>query len=280
MSTPIEQHINNVIVTLALDNYVYHMGDPGHRLNPDYYTRLDRVRASDGSRLKLKDPAVQAFFECIGINAGSVPSAASLYAAFSAHVKALNSVRTWSQDSAVQKLMALKAGNGWAELDKVLISTHCASLSHFFDDLSIVRHPGDTGYVEESGYRVEVWVTVGDNFDFTDEWFAAASSREYALRLVDMILTGKLPVNNPIDPEGPIAITDIKVFHGSEVVINARLIYTINAQLEPSQPMPISVDGPRTQAVGDSILKDLAKFAPSFDLRYLKGLVLEESLGL
>lgn len=287
-NTPIQRFIHDVSLVNAMTEFVFHLDDYGHRLDPDFFVKLNKRRAEDGTRLNFKDPGVRALFEILDMDSNAVPAPADFKIVFKYESDYHGNPTHHSKLPAIKALVAMKKDNGWAGLNKVLKLSHGIPLSRFFEDDDIHHHPEDTGSVGENCYRIQVTEACisrdGYDLDFTTQWFAVASDCEHALRLVGMIMTGELPVQVSKAFSVPLWVSHIKVFEGQSVVLNIVVKGCEHLQADVKQTFPLFSDGAKSKVCGDlSLIQELVRFAPTLEfenLRHTKGLVLEESLGL
>lgn len=280
--TPIEVHIRSLSVAKAMENFVYRLVYDG-LLSADYGLALDKVRTKDGSALNLKDPAVQAFMDCLHFEEDVVPSAGDLLVSICQAAQKMVSPEAHCQLPELQHFAATQSGRGWAELDRLLVYFFGYRLSTFFNEVEIFHHRDDTADVGEKCYLVMVessslcapsWAICE-----LDSWSAAASNLEYALRLVEGILVGRIDTEKP--ENGCEIIERIRVLHGDSELLLAIIEQEFDAQGEREQQTPLLIDVQASQISGDRLLiQAIAQYAPSLDLCVLKGSVLEDSLGL
>lgn len=283
--SPIQNYIEDLSLILSMNNFVFHLNDYGHRLNPDFFTCLKKLKARDGSHLRLDDQAVQSFFDVLGLDVNLGMSAADIHTHFGSEFDFHEQPEHHSCLQAVKDLVALRKDNGWVELNKLLTVTHGVPLGSFFDEISIHYHPDDTGPVGEIRYRVRVdhagISSDGYALRFADEWFAVSSTCEHALRLVEMIMTGSLQVLDKKTFDSQLAISSIQVMKGQLPILHVLMENPDSAHIKGSKKIPLVCDGRLSKVYGDaSLVKAIAMFAPSLDMRRANGLVLEDSLGL
>jgi hypothetical protein len=285
MRSPIEQYVIDASYVNSMGNLMFHMNDYGHRLNPDHFKSLGKRRAADGTLINFKDPAVRAFLEILGMDACSVPSPADFKTSFRYEADFQDYPDFHSQLPAIKNLAAMRNVSGWGELDKLLKLSHGVTLSVFFDEIRIHHHSDDIGPLGEDRYSIKVTEggtsPSGCRLTFSNEWFAVASTQDFALRLVEMIMVGDLRVVEPEHRSTPLSINRIEILRGRSLVLSAVLKNENNLQAVPPQVFPLVSDGQLSKVYGDaSLVKAIAMFAPSVDVRRANGLVLEDSLGL
>lgn len=281
--TPIEHHIRSLSVAKAIENFVYQVVYDGQLLSSDYGVSLNKVRTKDGSAFNLKDPAVQAFMECLHFEEDVVPSAGDLLVAICQAAQKMVSPEAHCQFPELKHFAATQSGSGWEVLDSLLVYLFGYRLSTFFNDVEIFHHRDDTADVGEKCYLIKVETSSlcepSWSIEGVDSWSAAASNLEYALRLVEGLLVGRIDAEKP---ENHCEIIEsIRVFHGDAELLRAIIEQEFDAEGERVQQTPLLIDGKAIQINGDrSLIQAIAQYAPSLDLKVLKGRVLEDSLGL
>jgi hypothetical protein len=282
---PIEAHIRNLSVATAIEDLAYQLIEDGQILMPDFLVPLDQVRTRHGTAFNLKDPAIKAFFDCLDFEEGVIPSEGDLMVAICEAMQNMGTPEAYSQLPVIKHLASTRAGDGWAELDSLLVHLFGYRLSKFFNDVEIFYHPEDTADVGEKCYRVRVEHSSQDwgswSVGGVDSWSAAASNLEYALRMVDGLLVGSINVAKPEDQDCEPIFESIQVFHGDVELLSAIIAPEFDAEGERVQKTPLRIDGHASQLHSDrTLLQNIAQYAPSFDLCFLKGRMLEDSLGL
>jgi hypothetical protein len=285
MPDPIDLYIQDVTLVIATNNLSHHLRDWGHRLNPDFHKKLSSRRARDGSKLKFEDPAVKAFLGLIGVKPDADLTASYIRTIFHHEFNMIEYPDHHSQLPALKRLLALREDNGWAELDKLLTVSHGCSFSIFFDEIHIHRHPEDIGPVGEERYKICVeqgtYTNEGVYKEFFSEWFAVASSCDFALRLTEMIMAGDILPKRLVAYDRPLAITKIQIMKANTLVVDVVIDGTVPQPGSDAQTYPLVSHQESTKAHGDlSLIKAIAAHCPRLSVRSDKGRVLEESLGL
>lgn len=265
-------NLNYLTVPIAFMALRHAMASEFDRLNPDYHKAFAERSDSAETTIDLEDPAIRAFCSMLDF-----PIVGPLTAqAFDHGIRRTGSrigegFQTWKAfRPAIETLCALRQGNGWTELDRLL--GLCArprlTWSHFFDSVSLIKHPEDLGLGGDTVYRVMLMTHVNEWVSGVVDWFAAASDVQYLAPLLEKIEDGAYPPADPHRP-GPVLVTEIRLMKNEELMACMPVD-------DPLTSMEIDWKGVECLSNDTSFYVELMKALPAAKSSLVKGPVLAE----
>jgi hypothetical protein len=284
MAGTTENDVLNWKIWLAMPAIKTRMDD----LKNSVYTRhrrdFDGMVTSDGDVLNLTDPAIGAFLDLIPFRSNERHTFSTIGTVMS-RMPACER-RSFHQFGLIQKkietLARLRAGGGWAKLDALFMIGVERAFTSFVDSVDLHYEPSDLGLGGETCFRIGLYCPIeADRHMLTIDWFAAASSPDHLIPLMQQVMDGAFPIGLRKYPSHQVEISQLAVFLDEKELINVPVARTPGPSDAVKYCNSLDADWSKCVISSDSLtlFKALETVVPSDDRGRLKAQFLENSLG-